>query len=215
MASIRLSDGVLEWLKWLALLLMTGDHVNKALYSSELPLLSQAARVCFPIFAMVLVYNLCRPGVDAARAIRRLLLVGVIAQPFHALAFGGFFPLNVLFTFALGLFLCFSRSRLWSLLAFGVGGLFVDYQWFGLALVVALFLFFRAPPYRWFWPAVGVGIALASLEVINGNWWALMAVPVVLLAVKGRASLPRWRWAFYVYYPAHLAALALLALLTA
>lgn len=212
-ADFRLSDGLLEWLKWLALVLMTGDHANKALYAGQLPLLSEAARVCFPIFAMVLVYNLCRPGVDAGRAMRRLLLVGCIAQPFHAIAFGHFLPLNILFTFALGVYLCTPRGWLVAVPAFAVGGFFVDYQWFGLALVIALCVFFYAPANKRFGPAACVGAALASLAVINGNWWALAAVPVVWLAVAGRASMPRWRWAFYVYYPAHLSLLAVLVLL--
>lgn len=214
-ADFRLSDGVLEWLKWLALLLMTGDHVNKALFHSALPLLSEAARICFPIFALVLAYNLRRPGVDAARAMRRLLLVGCIAQPFHALAFGFLFPLNILFTFALGVVICGClQHRLWGIAAaaFIVCGVLVDYQWPGLALFVAVWWLLRALPDRRFWPAVGVGAALASLVAINGNWWALAAVPVVWLAVAGRAAMPRWRWAFYVYYPAHLAVLALLAI---
>jgi hypothetical protein len=49
--------------------------------------------------------------------------------------------------------------------------------------------------------------ATAALFIINRNFWALAAIPLILAATQVRLTVPRTRFAFYVYYPAHLAAL--------
>lgn len=56
------ADGTVEGLKWLGLLLMTGDHVNKYLFNGTLPFLFEAGRLAMPIFVFVLAFNLARPG---------------------------------------------------------------------------------------------------------------------------------------------------------
>ena len=67
MPRLTLTNGGAEALKWLALLLMVGDHVNKYLFNGTLPVLFEAGRICAPLFALVFAWNLARPGV-AARA---------------------------------------------------------------------------------------------------------------------------------------------------
>jgi len=62
MKALRIPDGTVEALKWLALVLMTGDHVNKYLFNATLPVLFEAGRVALPLFVFVLAYNLARPG---------------------------------------------------------------------------------------------------------------------------------------------------------
>lgn len=41
-----------EVLKWLAVVLMTCDHVAKIIYGGYVPGLSEAGRVAFPLFAL-------------------------------------------------------------------------------------------------------------------------------------------------------------------
>ena len=53
--------------------------------------------------------------------------------------------------------------------------------------------------------------ALASLYVINRNLWALAALPLIFAAGQVKMGLPRGRLGFYVYYPAHLAVLRIVA----
>ena len=64
--ALMLSSGTLEALKWLALLLMTLDHVNKHLLHASVPELFAAGRLTLPLFGFVLGYNLARPGVLAS-----------------------------------------------------------------------------------------------------------------------------------------------------
>lgn len=201
-----------ELLKWVALLLMTGDHVNKVLLHGSQPWLTEAARVVFPIFAVVLAFNLAArlgPAV-ARRAMIRMLAAAALVQPFHALAFGYFLPLNVLFTLALGVYVC-TAPRWLGAVAWVVGGLFVDYQWFGVGVVVAGWFCVAGYWYR-DWVRYGAVVAaVASLAAINGNWWALAALPLLWLLRTYEGQVPRWRWTFYGYYVAHLVLLAALA----
>ena len=88
--ALILSSGTLEALKWLALLLMTLDHVNKHLLHASVPELFAAGRLALPLFGFVLGYNLARPGALASggysRTARRLAVFGSIATiPFIAL----------------------------------------------------------------------------------------------------------------------------------
>ena len=53
-------------------------------------------------------------------------------------------------------------------------------------------------------------LACAALWFVNRNLWALAALPVLFLASRVDVRLPRLRWAFYAYYPLHLAALWLI-----
>jgi hypothetical protein len=61
------------------------------------------------------------------------------------------------------------------------------------------------------WAAAAVAVlACAALWFINRNLWALAALPVLFLASRVEMRVPRLRWAFYAYYPLHLAALWLI-----
>lgn len=191
---------------------MTGDHINTILFDRSLPYLTEAGRICYPIFAAVLTFNLMRPDIDAGRALRRLVIMGVIAQPIHAIAFGSYWPLNILFTLALGVWLASYTGPLWVALAmFFIGGAFVDYQWFGLFFIIATCAALKAKPERWARALALVVVGTASLWFINGNLWALLALPVVAVAIAVRPRVPRLRWAFYAYYPIHFAVLAVVA----
>jgi len=56
-----------------------------------------------------------------------------------------------------------------------------------------------------------VGRRPRVLYVINRNLWALEALPLIFAAGQVKMSLPRGRLTFYVYYPAHLAVLWIVA----
>ena len=81
----RFDTGALAALKWLALALMTVDHLDAFVYQRELG--TWVGRLVFPVFGFVLGYNLARPSLDAAgraRLLRRLLAFALLALPFHA-----------------------------------------------------------------------------------------------------------------------------------
>ena len=215
--ALRLSDGALEALKWLALTMMVLDHVNKYLWHDAERVAFDLGRLAMPIFAVVLGFNLAR-GVPGAyrRVAVRLALAGSLASiPFIALGgLGwGWWPANIMATLLVATVMCgaFASGRLlYVVLAsvlFVVAGSSVEFWWPGIALSVATWSYARTPS----WPALIVGLAaLFALRSVNGNDWALLAIPVLVAATFWRWPLPRVRYFFYAFYPLHLAALWLL-----
>lgn len=200
-----MTSGGRELLKWLALVLMTGDHVLKIFGLGYVPMVSELGRVAFPLFALVMAYNLAQPDADVVKSVRRLAMWGAIAQPVHALAFGYWIPLNILLTFALCAAAVYAASeRRWVVLAFAAVVLpaFVDYHWAGVAFVLLAWFGFRTGR-----PLL-VLAGFVPLCLFNGNLWALVALPVVAALSGVRWHLPRGRWAFYGYYVGHLAVLS-------
>jgi TraX protein len=215
-----IADGTLEALKWIALLLMTGDHVNKYLLNGTSPALFAAGRIAMPLFVFVLAVNLARPEMLARgaylRTMQRLAVFGVLAIPAF-LTLGGpsatWFPLNILFTLlaiTASLYLIeqgTARSNTAAALVFLIAGSNVEFWWLALALGLAVWHYCKQPSWT---PIAFVLTSLSGLWFINGNLWALAAVPVVIASYFIRMDVPRLRWFFYGYYPLHLFALALI-----
>lgn len=208
-----------EVLKWIAVFLMTGDHLAKVFFGGYVPVVSELGRIAFPVFAIVMAYNLAQPGADARKSWQRLLLWGIVAQAPHAMAFGSAFPLNVLLTFAVaaGCIDCIQR-RAWLtlfVLALPVTA-FVDYHWAGLVMVLGYYHQYVWAPKEaiscpiMYWPLTTVALFL-PLVMFNGNAWALLAIPVIVLVSRRDWSVSRSRWAFYGYYVGHLCAFSILA----
>jgi hypothetical protein len=212
-----MADGSLEAIKWAALVLMVFDHVNKYLYAEKLPVIFQLGRIVMPMFGFVLAYNLARPDALAkgvhGRMMYRLTLMGLAASPMCIILNGMFvtasawWPLNILFMLLLVVLLTYLIDRGGGkcyVLATGLfilGGAFVEYLWMGVLCCLGAWLFCReASPSRlllWF-------LGTLSLTVVNGNTWALVAIPIVLMAGRVALRLPRRTWVFYAFYPVHL-----------
>lgn len=218
---MKQSGSAHEAIKWVALVLMAGDHVNAALFDRALPVVSELARIVFPMFAFVFAHNLARFSIEWGRLLTRLLVVATIAQPFHVIVFGGWMPFNIMFTFAAAvLVLMFARAR--SFVAAGltliVAGFFVDYAWPGILLIVSGYGLASAPLARVPWLSiVTYSASLIGLYLVNHNLWAIGAIPALALLAwtidRTGWQVPRLKWLFYVFYPLHLAVLALIVLL--
>jgi hypothetical protein len=217
---LAIPDGSLEALKWLALVLMTGDHVDKYLFNGTIAVLFDAGRVALPLFVFVLAYNLARPDAMERgvylRTMKRLALFGVLATPaFIALGglLAGWWPLNIMFALlAITAMLYLVERRtvggyVAAAAVFLVAGSSVEFWWPALALGMAVWWYCKRPGWM---PMVLALAALAALWFINGNLWALVAVPVVLTASLVNLRVPRLRWVFYGYYPLHLFSLWLI-----
>jgi hypothetical protein len=217
---LDVANGVLEAIKWIALVLMLGDHVNKFLLNGTKEWLFAFGRLAMPLFVFVLAYNLSRRdtlirGVYR-RTIGRLFLFACLSTPPFILLGGlvnGWWPLNILFSLCAlaGIFALMERGTTNSYalagLLFFFAGAFVEYCWPVLALGTAVWLYCRQPS----WIAIGIAVAgLAGICYINGNGWALAAIPLILAVSGANLRVPRLRWAFYVFYPLHLTALLLI-----
>lgn len=176
---IVISDRTLEALKWIALLLMTGDHVNKYLFNGTKEWLFDFGRLAMPLFVFVLAYNLARPDTLARgvyhRTIWRLFFVGCLSTP-PFIALGnvayGWWPFNIMFTLAAtaGVLLLIDRGSMSRYAMAGAlfvaAGSVVEFCWPALGLGVTTWLYVRRPS----WMALGVAVAaLGGVLYVNGN----------------------------------------------
>jgi len=207
------SNGALEALKWLALCLMTLDHVNKYLWSWDTPWAYTLGRLAMPIFAMTLAFNLSRSALPARtmRVARRLLVYGIVASaPFIALGHTDTgLPLNILFTFGAATtviaLLQIGRRRS-AIGLFAAAGALTEFSWPGLGLVLAAYAYCVRPTAS---AVAGVVLSLAFLGALNGNHWAFAgaALFVAAGAIPWPLNVGRGGSFFYAYYPAHLVVL--------
>lgn len=212
-----MSNGSLEALKWVGLLLMLCDHVNKYLLHEASPALYALGRMVMPLFGFVLMANLARPGALEAgvdfRVMRRLAIFGLLATPaFFQLV--GWWPLNILGTLLLVtlivslLELGSKAAHCTALIAFLLGGAMVEFWWPALLYCLSVRAYLRRPCGL---RLVMWALATASLSTINGNFAAMAALPLIWGAQQVEIPVPRSRWIFYAFYPAHLTLIALVA----
>lgn len=218
--ALALSDGAVEGLKWIALMFMTGDHINKYLLHDAYPLLFILGRIAAPLFCFVLAYNLARPGTLESgvygRTIGRLIIFAAIATiPYIALGrmmpefiFFGWWPLNILATLAVAASCIFflDRGRTSDGLMFVgmlvIGGALGEFWWPAILLCISVWFYSRRP--GWIGLIIWI-VSTAAFVLINKNYWALASLPLIFAARFFTVLIPRTKLFFYVFYPAHLA----------
>lgn len=211
---LEIANGTIEALKWIALILMIGDHINKYLLNDTVAWLYDAGRSAMPLFMFVLAYNLARPGALERgvyqRTLIRLAIFGAVASPaFLALGglVNGWWPLNILFT----LFVLTATLRLIEIgnlrgylaagLIFSLGGSLVEFWWPAVAFGVAVWSYKKQPSIAAILLAISSCVALTY---INECQWALASLLIIVAAPLIDLRCPRARWFFYAFYPAHL-----------
>lgn len=209
---LRFTDGTLEALKWLAIALMTLDHVNKYVFHEASTVAFDFGRIAMPLFAFILAYNFARPGAlergSYQRSMKRLATFGAIALPV-CMALGGllfgFWPLNILFmllTATAVMYLLERGNSSMAFLVFVAGGFMVEFWWPAVGFTIACWYYCKRPS----WLSLGLAVfCCAALAPINNNFWALAALPIIFASAKLDVKIPRSNGLlFYVYYPAHL-----------
>lgn len=202
------SSGGLLLIKLCAFGVMILDHVDWFLYGGSLGIHQTIGRAVFPAFACVLGINLARMNLDGMiRLFLRLLGAGTLAQLPYAYLQGSWLPLNVLWTLAAAVLVVASvraGSRLLAAIVLLAAGCVVDYLWFGIGAVVVVWWLASRGAMR------GKLLAAALIVVpINLSLWSLSVLVLgVASALVPPGDAPRLKWLFYVGYPLHLCALA-------
>ncbi|WP_131782060.1 TraX family protein [Legionella gresilensis] len=217
---IKITDGTIEALKWLALLFMTIDHVNRIFFNPSYYPAFCIGRLAMPLFAFVFAYNLARPVKLTSKIYlkmsRRLLLFGLLATPGYImmLHLKSILPLNIMFTLWVAATTIFIYSQKGgqplAFCIFFVGSLFVEFSWPGVALSVSFWLYLRKPSILF---ATFILISYLLLNPVNNNNWAMATIPIIFLATLIDIHFPRLRYLFWIYYPLHLTVLVLIKML--
>jgi hypothetical protein len=222
---LRLGDGQLEALKWIALASMFLDHFGRHLLGwGQETWVFALGRIAFPLFALVLALNLAREGDRAARAARtatRLALWCAVSVLPSIWARGEPSLINVLGTLGLGAALCWAIASpapiVWRAavcLAVTVASPWVEFGLPGVFVIPAIYLWCtqRQPE------AALLALVLFLLTVWlnasfggwHGLWGTLVVLPIAWGVSRLAVSVPRLRLAFYLVYPLHLAVIGAL-----
>lgn len=190
-------------------------------------------RISFPVYCFFIVEGFLRTRSKKKYA-RRLAVCALLSElPFDLALFGKVLYLghqNVFFTLLLGMLAIwvidtFMDKKDWkngkkiilsTLCAFGfyfaAELMFTDYSSYGVTAIVLMYFVRRvAEKNTKFWPPIVFAAGTAVLCLLSlGEAWAFMALPLFFF-YQGKKG---WnaKWFFYLFYPVHLLALAVLAL---
>lgn len=218
-----------EGLKLIACLTMLLDHIG-ALLLPQYTWLRAVGRISFPIFCFMLAEDVHYTKNPAKYALR-LLICAVISEIFFDYAvFGGFYMghqnvmLALLIGFLMAMCMKYVQNPLLKVLlvvpfAFMAELAYVDYGGLGVVLM-AMFVLTRNAPYKpWVQMAALVVIAyfmndtvmpLAGVPVRIQLLAVFAMIPIALYSGRKETNSKTQQWAFYLFYPAHLAVLYLL-----
>ncbi|WP_166242240.1 TraX family protein [Paenibacillus turpanensis] len=201
-------------LQWIAIVTMLIDHIGYVWFPEE-PLYRIIGRMAFPIYAFYVTVGMSRTR-SLNQYMLRLGILALLSQLPYALLFGER-SINVIGTFFVSVF-ALSRAEqsqrgyeksFWLISA----GLLLqllefDYGAYGLCLM-AIYRYTRS------WSMVGYHLALNMAAWFLLGWWIILwsIIPTVIIAFvaerrDGARPVPSWLWRSF--YPAHLAALALM-----
>lgn len=217
-------------LKLIAMITMTMDHMGMMLFPEQL-WLRIIGRLAFPIYAYMIAEG-CTHTRSMGRYLGSLGIMALVCQIAYTFAVGSYVQ-SIFVTFSM------SVALVWLIKWAGKRGLFpkilagigvfaaffithilpvllpetdfrVEYDFIGVILPVAIWMCRR----RWQKLTVcALLLALMSSYMWQGQWFGLLAVPVLALYDGSRGKLPL-KWVFYFYYPAHLLLLEGIAWLT-
>lgn len=223
-------------LKWIALAAMTIDHIGLILFP-KVALLRIIGRLAYPIFAYFIAEG-CRYTRHKLRYFLTLFLSGAACDIAYAAIAKCYF--NCIFTtFALSVFLIFAvesaqknmksgdnvksvLSLAWCVAAaaiavicgcfediFGKYYINIDYGLWGILIPVAVW---AVKDRKIKLAVLGVGLIFLTLEYGGYQIYAFLAL-VPLMFYNGARGKRPMKYFFYVYYPAHIAALYIIAAL--
>lgn len=215
-------------LKLIAMITMTVDHIGMLLLPQHL-VLRIIGRLAFPIFAYMIAEG-CRYTRSITRYFTLMAALAISCQIVDFVATGSLYQC-ILVTFSISILLAMLLRKVmskpsalgWLAVIAAVAGVFfvtevlpgllpdtdykVDYGFWGVMLPVVIYLAKSK--------SAKLGVAAVILVLLSGNFgsvqlYALLALPLLML-YNGERGKGKMKYLFYIYYPAHLAVLHLIA----
>lgn len=216
-------------LKLLALITMTIDHIGMILFP-HIPLFRIIGRLSMPIFAYMIAEG-CRYTKNRRNYLLLTAGVGLVCQLVYWFAMNSLFQC-IMVTFALSILLIYTidyaaeqkttLSYVYFMLIFGGIGFVciwlpellpntdfeVSYGIFGVLLPVFAYL---GKTRRMSLILFSIGLFLMNYALGNIQWYSMLCI-IPLALYNGARGKWKLKYLFYIYYPAHLAALYLISL---
>lgn len=211
-------------LKLIAALSMTIDHAGLLLFP-QYPVLRILGRLAFPIFAFMIAQG-CKYTHSRRRYFGNIFALAVLCQSVYYLVDRSLY-LSILFTFSLSILTIFALqdfrrepTALRGAVFFGAVAMVyvlnrifsIDYGFWGCMVPV-----FAALPQNTKWDTtvvstllLGLGLVFLGLHYGGDQMYALAAIPL-LLCYNGQRGKWKMKSFFYIFYPAHLVVLQLIA----
>ena len=196
---------------------MLCSHIYKGLLAPDARFLflDILGRIAFPVFCFLLVEGFCHTSNRRNYLLRLWIFAFLSEVPFDLCFFGTWMEVryqNVMFTMGIGiLVLCgLEKWKDWRRMGVIAGGMFaawllrVDYSFFGIAVIVCFYLV-RGMKRESMYLQAALQLASSCLY----GWiqmFAVLALPLLYNynGKRGRSI----KYAFYLFYPLHLLAIA-------
>ncbi|MBQ3211233.1 MAG: hypothetical protein IJB09_07035 [Oscillospiraceae bacterium] len=217
-------------IKIIAAVSMLIDHMGLLLFP-QYGIMRILGRLAFPLYAFCIAEGFYYTR-DRKRYFLQIFVLGLLCQIVYFIADGSMY-LGVLIAFSMSILLMWALDEVKKALAAKDGTMkaaaifvlslaavaalchfmTVDYGFVGILLPVLAF----ASDKKWVRLglfSLGLAALCAVIQVSGGldvQWWAMAALPLLAL-YNGKPGKYRMKYFFYIFYPAHLAVLYLIAM---
>ena len=205
-------------LKLIAAVCMMTDHIGLILLP-EARLLRIIGRLAYPIFAYMIAEG-CRYTKNPKRYFMQIAAVAALCQVVYYV-YEHSLDMCILVTFCMSVAVIFAFGRFKNASALTEKCFRTIEFCTTVAIVYVLNVyfdifacFFSYEKVRHNLSVFGIGLTVLAIDYGGVQWYSLLAVPLLML-YNGQRGRRNMKYFFYIFYPVHMLALELVAILTA
>lgn len=191
-------------LKYIAVLCMLLDHINKILFNNEYYILTLIGRLAYPLFIYLSVYAYVYYTSSKFLYMNRVLTFAFIAQPFYMYGFGlGLAPLNILFSIFFGLcsLYLFEQKKYIYMIFPILFSLYADYSFLSIILFFATYFYIKNSSNIYF--ILLFVVSLASLNLFEYMYFIPLFFLLLIFFQNISFKISMNKYFFYLFYPLH------------
>lgn len=220
-------------LKVMACLFMLIDHVGAEIFT-DIEVLRLVGRLAYPVFAYLIAEG-CKYTKNKFRYFVNIFTLGVFCEAVY-ICFSGEYYGNILLTFSLSVLMIYAMQNVKEAYAFERA---TSIAIFVLSVILTYIISSTIGVDYGFWGAVAplfpalcdhiklperlnvlnikaaaffIGLLLIAADIGGNQWWSLWAV-ILLFMYNGKRGNNRLKYAFYIFYPVHLALIGIISMI--